>query len=344
MNVDQKSVDCNTNLDYADFDTFIAIDWSTDGCGFATMKSNQGAPRKRLIRARIRVLREELIKLPGKCILAIEETTSTHWLFCELRDCVDEILICDPYRNHLLKEGPKTDKIDAGKLCLLLRSGMLKPVYHTGDALFELRKVSSTYHQMVQSTTRLKNQRAAFLRSFGQPKRGSLPQKARNPLMSFIAEQQATQIDAMKPIKYNYLQKFRELSKQHPVIRRMQQVSGIGQIWAVTIYGIVIEANRFKSKYKYWSYCGLASDIRQSGKQLSWRKTRYNHLLKNVYKSAAIAATRGKNDIREYYDHLLRMGYSTEKARNAAARYIAKVTWAMMKNNSNYKPYEWRSH
>jgi hypothetical protein len=42
---------------------------------------------------------------------------------------VARVLVCDPRRNALLKEGNKSDKIDARKLADLLRTGML----HTSD-------------------------------------------------------------------------------------------------------------------------------------------------------------------------------------------------------------------
>ena len=41
------------------------------------------------------------------------------------RDDLDRIVICDPYRNRLLSEGPKTDKIDANKLYLPVSAGLL---------------------------------------------------------------------------------------------------------------------------------------------------------------------------------------------------------------------------
>jgi len=42
---------------------------------------------------------------------------------------VARVLVCDPRRNALLKEGNKSDKVDARKLADLLRTGMLRPVY-----------------------------------------------------------------------------------------------------------------------------------------------------------------------------------------------------------------------
>ena len=50
--------------------------------------------------------------LRGTKVLTFEETTPAHWLYTELKTSVNEIVVCDPYRNRLLSEGAKTDKID----------------------------------------------------------------------------------------------------------------------------------------------------------------------------------------------------------------------------------------
>ena len=51
--------------------------------------------------------------LRGLKILTFEEGTAAQWLYTELVGTVDELVVCDPRRNRLLIEGPKTDKIDA---------------------------------------------------------------------------------------------------------------------------------------------------------------------------------------------------------------------------------------
>jgi hypothetical protein len=45
-------------------------------------------------------------------------------LYDLLKPHVQQVLVCDPRRNALLKEGNKSDKIDARKLADLLRTGM----------------------------------------------------------------------------------------------------------------------------------------------------------------------------------------------------------------------------
>ncbi|MFA5806263.1 MAG: hypothetical protein WC879_16645 [Melioribacteraceae bacterium] len=83
----------------------------------------------------------------------------------ELYNYAEKIFICDPYRNRLLSDGPKTDKIDAGKLCKLLKNGMMKEVYHSTNELYELRKLVSYYDDEVRAGVRLLNQKSALYRA-----------------------------------------------------------------------------------------------------------------------------------------------------------------------------------
>src|ERR1700675_4684397 len=59
-----------------------------------------------------------------------EEGTWAAWLYDLLQPQVQHIVVCNPRRNALLKEGSKSDKVDAHKLADLLRTGILRPVYH----------------------------------------------------------------------------------------------------------------------------------------------------------------------------------------------------------------------
>jgi hypothetical protein len=68
--------------------------------------------------------------LRGGLHVTWEEGTWAAWLYDLLQPEVAQVLVCYPRRNGLLKEGNKSDKIDARKLADLLRTGMLGPVYH----------------------------------------------------------------------------------------------------------------------------------------------------------------------------------------------------------------------
>ena len=120
----------------------------------------------------------------------------------------------------------------------------------------------------------------------------------------------------------------------------LSQVSCIKETSAIKIYSVVIDARRFESKYRYWVICGLVKYKRESGgKNYGEKNPRYSRILKNVYRNAALTAINGNNDIREYYEGLLKKGYSISEAKNQIARYKAKVTYVIMKNREPYSAY-----
>src|ERR1700751_5409219 len=77
--------------------------------------------------------------LRGNLHVTFEEGTWAAWLYDLLKPHVTKIVVCDPRRNALLKEGSKSDRIDARKLAELLRGGLLRPVYHGETGLRTLR-------------------------------------------------------------------------------------------------------------------------------------------------------------------------------------------------------------
>jgi len=58
-----------------------------------------------------------------------------------LKPHVSRLVICDPRKAALLKEGNKSDRIDARKLAELLRTNQLKPVYHEEHGIRALKEL-----------------------------------------------------------------------------------------------------------------------------------------------------------------------------------------------------------
>ena len=321
---------------------YIAIDWSMNQVYLARMDAKSNEPTTKFFPPDVKMIKEYLKELKGKKILTMEETTGSHWLYVELLESVDKILICDPYRNSLLSEGPKNDKIDAKKLCLLLRSGMLKEVFHSSSEDYKIRKLASAYIALVKSGVRIKNQHSALYRGEGlKYKRDKIKKEDR--LLSFIEGQQKRSINFYEEEKKKYEKLFKEIRRKNEIIKMLSQVSGIKETSAIKIYSVVIDAGRFESKYRYWGICGLVKHKRESGgKNYGKKSPRYSRILKTVYRTATLSAISGNNDIREYYESLLKKGYSISEAKNQIARYIAKVTYAIMKNREPYRAYQYR--
>ena len=322
------------SLSNKSFDHFLALDWSMKVMAVAHMTKRSKEPQMFERRSDLKELKTYLASLKGRKILALEETTTAQWLYLELVDHVDRIIICDPYRNRLLSDGPKTDKIDASKLCQLLRAGLLKEVFHSANDLYELRRLVSAYEDLIKAGVRAQNQKSCLEQAHGDTGKHA----------AFILEHLDNSIELYRSSKQHYERKFSEFAKRNRFARNLTAVTGVGDISAVKIVAVVVDAHRFPRAGKYLCYCGLVEHEKLSGgRTYGRRRPRFNHTLKAVYKLAAMSAISSKNNpIRAYYDSLLAKGVAEHNARNAVARYIARVTYGMLKTGKRYQPYQHR--
>src|ERR1017187_6549861 len=102
-----------------------------------------------------------------------EEGTWAAWLYDLLQPQAAQVLVRDPRRNALLKEGNKSDKIDARKLADLLRTGMVRPVYHGEHGLRTLRELGRCYQTLSQDLNRVMNRIKALYRGWSIPCAGT---------------------------------------------------------------------------------------------------------------------------------------------------------------------------
>src|SRR6266850_5000432 len=79
------------------------------------------------------------------------------------------LVVCNPRRNALLKEGSKSDRIDAKKLAELLRNGALSAVYHGENGLRMLKELSRSYLTISKDLVRVMNRLKALYRSWAIP-------------------------------------------------------------------------------------------------------------------------------------------------------------------------------
>jgi len=311
------------------YDHYIAIDWSLKTMAIAHASCRDRIPRVFERPTDLKELKTYLGTLRGRTIITFEESGTAHWLYLELMDYADRILICDPFQNRLLFHGAKTDKIDARKLCELLRAGLLKEVYHSDSTLYELRLLASAYNDVVRSGIRVLNQKAAL----------TLGHRDTGKSAAFIDTILKENIELYRRSKEQYERRFHELARHNKLVRLQREIDGIGTIGAVKIVACVVDARRFQSVGKYYSYCGLIKHEKWSGgRSYGRRKPRYSRVLKSVYKTAALAVLKGNNPIRRYYDVLLARGVAEHNARHAVARYIARISYGILKNGTRYNP------
>jgi len=304
------------------FDHYIAVDWAVKNMAIARMTHKSNKITVIDVPSDVGELQLYLKNLKGTKTLTIEETTTSQWLYTELKDYVNKIIICNPHRNRLLSDGPKTDRIDAAKLVQLSKADLLKEVYHSADKFIYLRRVMSGYEDLVKSGVRLKNQKYSLLRACGKNGDEKKDIKLESKEDRYVLECIDRQIEAYEKEKKGYENEFTKFARKYPEIRHQRSLPGIGIINAVKIISRVVTPYRFANKGHYLSYSGLIKlDKISGGKSYGKKNPRYCRQLKSVYKVGALVAIRGNN------------------ARNKTARRLAVLSLGIFRSGKKYQPY-----
>jgi len=185
-----------------------------------------------------------------------------------------EVLVCNPRRNALLKAGSKNDKVDARKLSDLLRTGMLRPVYHGEHGLRRLRELARSYQTMSQDLSRVINRIKALYRGWGIPCAGTQVyapryrqewlEKIEHSGVRRRAELLYQQLDGLQALRRSLRPELLAESQKHNATKLLRQIPCIGPIRAARLLALMQTPHRFRSKRQLWTYSGLGIETRDS--------------------------------------------------------------------------------
>lgn len=310
---------------------YIGLDAHSSTCTFCVIDPQGAEIDNKTIVTNGRLLVDYVQSLGGKNILAFEECDLSCWLFDILHKHVREVVVCNPAQNAQYKRA-KTDKLDARNLANLLRGGYLKPVFHDASAREKLRMLVSSYQDNLQEVVRIKNRLKTIKRRVRLYPKKDAPTHA-----SFIQEQLTSHLDQLLISHKEYQQQITRCVQRFKETNILMSIPGIGYIHSAKIIAQVIDPERFKSKYKFFAYCGLVKHPRISANR-NYGSTRIwgNRTLKCVFKMAAHSAIGGHNSLNVLYGHLRDKGVSDRNARNTIARKIATLTLSLWKNNQRF--------
>ncbi len=136
---------------------YIGMDVHQEATVIAVLNGSGKLVMETILETQASSILQFLHGLRGELHVTWEEGTWAAWLYDLLQPQVEQVLVCNPRRNAFLKEGNKSDKVDARKLAELLRTGMLRPVYHGENGLRTLRELGRSYQTIGQDLTRVMN-------------------------------------------------------------------------------------------------------------------------------------------------------------------------------------------
>ena len=340
---------------------YIGMDVNKEAISIAVLNSSGKLVMECTIETKAITILEFLKGLRGNLHVTFEEGTWAAWLYDLLKPHVTELVVCNPRRNAYLKEGSKSDRIDARKLAELLRSNMLRPVYHGEQGVQTLKELARSYLTISKDLGRVMSRLKAIYRSWGIPCTGKqvYAPRYRAEWLAKIseagvrrrAELYYQQLDALRPLRQQVRQELLAEAKKHGAWKLLRGIPFIGPIRAALLIALIQTPHRFRTKRQLWTYSGFGiqtyssaehrcvqGELRRSKKPVSIRglNRNHNHDLKNLFKSAATVAAAKPGPFQEFYDALVSKGIRPEMARLTLARKIAAITLIIWKKGVRF--------
>jgi transposase len=313
-----------------------------------------------------RALVEAIRAIPGRKQLCFEEGTQSAWLYEILSPHVEDAVVAMVGRTP----GQKSDALDAHGLAEKLRSGRIeRPVFKAPGQFSLLRERARMHSTISRDLVRVQVRLKSLYRSRGIRTPGAsvyglrqrevwqnqLPRAARSS-----AERLYVQMDFLVGLKQEAEQDLIRESKRHRITRILETIPGLGPIRVARLVPIVVTPYRFRTRQQFWSYCGLGIVTRTSSDWVQtpdrrWMRAqvqrtrglgrRHNHVLKDVFKGAAMSVLVHHRDdpLYRHYQRLLEGGTKPTLARVTLARKLASTLLALWKKEEPYQPERDRS-
>jgi transposase len=336
---------------------YIGLDVHQATISVAVLDSSGKVVMEAILETKAETILAFIHGLRGSLQVTFEEGTCSAWLYALLKPHVTRVLVCDPRK----KVGNKSDRIDARKLAELLRSNLLRSVFHEDTGLRTVKELARSYLTMTEDLTRVMSRLKAIYRSWAIPCSGKQVYAPRHRAAWLAkiteagvrrrAELSYQQLDALRSLQQQARKELLAEGRKHSATQLLRQIPSIGPIRAVLLVALIQTPHRFRTKRQLWPYSGLALETRNSAEyrmlhgQLKRSKKvvavrglnkNHNHDLKNVFKGAAMRAAAVEGPFQEFYAALLAKGMKPPMARLTLARKIAAITLIVWKKGVRF--------
>ena len=224
---------------------YIGMDVHTETISIAVLNSAGKLVMESVIETKAITIIQFVQGLRGDLHVTLEEGTWAAWLYDLLRPHVNQVLVCDPRKNALLKVGNKSDRIDARKLAELLRGGHLSSVYHGEHGVRTLKELSRSYLAISGDLARVMTRLKAVYRSWAIPCAGKqvYAPRYRAEWLGKISEAGVRrraeiyyeQLDALRSLRQQVRRELLAESAKHKASKLLCQIPSIGPIRAALV-------------------------------------------------------------------------------------------------------------
>ena len=269
---------------------------------------------------------------------ALEATLFSSWICDHLQPYAEQLQLAHPAMLQAITcSKKKNDRLDADKICDLLRCELLPRCYLAPPEIRDLRRVLRYRNLLVREAVRMKNKISGLLMEMGEPydARRLHGKKYFCEYMGSLRDTPESVVELLRISRSN-LELFERLQqrllvglKRQPLlqqrIERLKSIDGVGEILALSWALETAEVERFSSLRQAVSYCGLCAAQRESAGK-SYRgplsKQRNKHLQRALIEAAKLAP-RWNRRLRQLRDRELERGHRNRATLAVARKLVA---------------------
>lgn len=292
------------------------------------------------------------IKEKGDNLSLVLEPVSQWYYYADLIEGLGvDVHLAHPMKVKAISSGKKkTDKIDAGILCDLLRVDLLPEAYFSPKEVRTWKEQCRFRASLINLRRQVKNKTHAILHKhslkhnfsdlFGKGGRGwleslKLPEPFNTSLNSYLQT-----IDWFTKLIEQAEKTIEASVKNHPQANLLTSIPGMSYVSALTIMAEIGEVSRFIDAKHLQGYAGLVPTVKDSGdKQIRGRITKQgSKWLRYIMVEAAHHQVRCKRvpGFGSYYKSLQkRKGSKT--AAVATARKLLAVVWRLLTDSRQFE-------
>lgn len=294
----------------------------------------------------IRKLMESLPEGPKK--MALEASRAWGWLFDELEQYADEVLLGNPLEMKAIAHAKvKTDAINSETIYHLLRTDLLPACYVPSKEVREIKNQLRFRGFLIMLRGRVKNQIHVLVdrnhvlqpgqRETDNPfsKRGlealktvPLPERERKILDELLSllEHLESQIQTGN-------QWVEALYEQSPEAQKLDSIPGLAHFLSVLIRYEIGDIHRFRESKKLCAYAGLVPSVYASGEKVFYGRIteRGNAHLRWAAIEAVTAAVRSNDRLRAEYERI------RQKKGTRVARKLLEWVYRVWKTGKTFQ-------
>jgi len=300
-------------------------------------------------------------EMRGAIHVAFEEGTQAQWLYDLLIPRVARVIVCD--RRGESRRGSKGDWSDAAAVMDRLRKGELRAVYHGSPHRATLRELAGAYRQLTEDATRVMSRLKALFRARGirttgrgvyaPAQRAEWLAKLGDAGVRFRAAALYAELEVVQALRPAAKAALVAEAQRDPAWAGLRTIPFLGPVRVALLLATLQTPWRFRTKRQLWAYAGLAV-VTETTAEYGWdggrpvRRRRppltrglnrnHNHVVKDLFKGAATAATVRAGAFQEFYRALVGRGMRAELARVTLTRKLAALTLRLWKTGERYDP------